>query len=65
MHFNVEGPEAKGVVNVHMVKMQGENEWEYRFLALDVPGHQRIWVENRENAVMDKKSGKMFGVRWW
>jgi len=67
IHFYVEGSAEKGVVKVHMVREEGAGkEWEYRVLALDVPGRERIWLENREKvAGVDKKGGKMFGVKWW
>ncbi|KAF2395711.1 inner membrane translocase subunit tim21 [Trichodelitschia bisporula] len=64
MHFNVEGPLSRGVAQVHLTKRKGDDEWEYRLLALDVEGHQRIYLENSD-AKFDKRSGKMFGVRWW
>jgi import inner membrane translocase subunit TIM21 len=64
MHFNVEGPKAHGVVQLHMIQRDGE--WEYKLLALDVPGHQRIYLENADAAKLDtRKDGKMFGVKWW
>ena len=65
MHFYVEGPEAKGTVNVHMTRQPGEKEFEYRMLALDVPGRQRYYLENADAQKVDqRKQGKMFGVRW-
>jgi len=66
MHFNVEGPKGRGTVQLHMVQRPGEREWEYRYLALDVEGHQRIYLENADAGKLDtRKDGKMFGVRWW
>ena len=65
MHFYVEGPAAKGTVQVHMIKRPGEKEFEYRMLALDVPGKQRYYLENADqDAGSARKVGKMFGVRW-
>ena len=65
MHFYVEGPQAKGTVNVHMTRRPGEKDFEYRMLALDVPGRQRCYLENADAAKLDqRKQGKMFGVRW-
>ena len=65
MHFYVEGPVAKGTVNVHMTKRPGEKDFEYRTLALDVPGQQRYFLEDADAAKLDqRKQGKMFGVRW-
>ena len=66
MHFNVSGPLAQGVVNVHMSRKKDEDEFHYHSLALDVPGHERVWLENAEQGRLDKRNqGKMFGVRWW
>ncbi|KAK1821034.1 mitochondrial import inner membrane translocase subunit tim21 [Friedmanniomyces endolithicus] len=65
MHFYVEGPVAKGTVNLHMTRLPGQKEYEYRILALDVPGKQRVFLENRDGERLDqRKQGKMFGVRW-
>ncbi|KAL2356384.1 TIM21-domain-containing protein [Cryomyces antarcticus] len=66
MHFNVQGPLNAGVVNLHMTKRPDESEFEYRFLSLDVKGHERIYIENADAGKLDKRNqGKMFGVRWW
>jgi import inner membrane translocase subunit TIM21 len=62
----VEGPLNKGVVNMHMVKPLSENEFIYKYLALDVKGHQRIYLENAD-AKPDspaKTKSKFFGVSW-
>ena len=65
MHFYVEGPEARGTVNVHMMRAPGEKEFEYRMLALDVPGKQRYYLENADGKKVDqRKQGRMFGVNW-
>jgi import inner membrane translocase subunit TIM21 len=66
MHFHVGGSLAQGTVNVHMTKRRDDKDFQYHHLALDVPGHERIWLENVEAWKLDKRaSGKMFGVRWW
>lgn len=66
MHFNVEGPLNKGVVNLHMVKRPGiDSQFIYKYLALDVPGHQRIYLENADaSADSPIKKTKIFGVSW-
>lgn len=65
MQFPVMGPKAKGRVKLHMTKEKDQKRFEYRYLALDVEGHQRIWLENRDAEDVDgRKSGRMFGVRW-
>ena len=66
MHFNVEGPKEKGVVRLHMTKEKGQHKFEYNYLALDVKGHQRIYLENKDLVEAEgRKSGRMFGVKWW
>lgn len=66
MHFNVEGPLNKGVVNLHMVKRPGiDSEFIYKYLALDVRGHQRIYLENADSTIDSAaKSKKIFGIKW-
>ena len=64
MHFNVEGPEAGGVVNVHMTKARDGDRLEYRLLSLNVPGHEVVYLENKDNIGVKRKVGKMLGVQW-
>lgn len=66
MHFNMEGPRDKGVVSLHMTKRPSQDEFEYKYLALDVPGHSRIYLENADSAANSLGKGvtKLFGVQW-
>lgn len=65
MHFNVDGPLNSGVVNLHLVKGKGERDYVYKYLALDVKGHQRYYLENADaKAEGSSRSGKIFGVSW-
>lgn len=64
MHFNVSGPLNEGVVQLFMVKRQDESHFSYGHLALDVPGHQRIFLENADAEKKKPTPGKFFGVRW-
>jgi len=66
MHFNVEGPLNKGIVSLHMTKRPSRHEFEYKYLALDVEGHQRIYLENADASAntIAKGKTKMFGVQW-
>lgn len=65
MHFNVEGSTSSGVVFLHMVKGPGDQHYQYRLLALDVPGHARIYLENADGDEKKKKPGfRMLGVQW-
>ncbi|KAI1810622.1 import inner membrane translocase subunit tim-21, mitochondrial [Poronia punctata] len=65
MHFYVEGPLNNGLVNVHLIKRSGHSEFEYKYLALDVKGHPRIYLEHADaNSSSDHKKFKLFGVNW-
>ncbi|KAK5111687.1 hypothetical protein LTR62_004793 [Meristemomyces frigidus] len=65
MHFYVEGPAAKGTVNVHMVRVQGQKDFVYKMLAVDVPGQKRYFLEGGDGILGGQRSqGRMFGVRW-
>lgn len=37
--YQVEGPLNTGTVNMHMTKRSSQNEYEYRYLYLDVKGN--------------------------
>lgn len=60
----MEGPEAMGVVNIHMTKRDDESELQYRLLSLSVPGHEIIYLENADAKSPKRAIGKMFGVQW-
>ncbi|KAL1996384.1 hypothetical protein VTN49DRAFT_149 [Thermomyces lanuginosus] len=66
MRFNVEGPLNRGVVHLHMVRPAEEKNFKYRILALDVPGHPRIFLENNTDSSLGGKKSplKIFGIRW-
>ncbi|TGO08153.1 hypothetical protein BTUL_0223g00090 [Botrytis tulipae] len=64
MHFNVEGPLNQGVVNLHMVKRPSESEFVYKYLFLDVKGHQRIYLENANSTKNGPGKSKFLGVTW-
>ena len=65
MHFNVEGSERSGVVNLHMVKKPEQTEFEYKHLTLNVKGHPVLYLENADAKLAKPKSGfTLFGARW-
>ncbi|KAI1324175.1 import inner membrane translocase subunit tim-21, mitochondrial [Xylariaceae sp. FL0255] len=66
LHFYVHGPLNSGVVNVHLVKLAGHAEFQYRYLFVDVKGHQRIYLENSDAKASSgvSKEFKLFGVKW-
>lgn len=65
MHFNVSGPLGEGVAQLHMIRLHDESEYHYGYLAVDVPGHPRIYVENAD-AERKKRTtpGTFLGIRW-
>lgn len=63
--FYVEGPLGQGVAHVHLSKRPSQNEYEYQTLAVDVKGHQRIYLENADGKAGSKVAPKIFGARWW
>lgn len=72
MHFHVEGPRNKGVVRIHLIKGPGTDDFEYKYLALDIAGRPRLYLERRPaspptttaTGKKDRDGFKMFGVRW-
>lgn len=63
MHFHMEGPQAAGIVNIHMTKRANEDELSYRLLSLSVPGQETVYLENADNGPK-RAIGKIFGVQW-
>lgn len=48
-----------------MVKQRGHSDFEYKYLFVDIRGHERIYLEHDQTAA--SKSGKnfsLFGVKW-
>ncbi|KAF7530810.1 hypothetical protein G7054_g9487 [Neopestalotiopsis clavispora] len=65
LHFYMEGPRNRATVNVHLTKRAGASEFEYKHFYLDVPGHQRIWLENADSkSSSGSKKYKFLGVNW-
>ncbi|KAF8416980.1 TIM21-domain-containing protein [Tirmania nivea] len=66
MHFNVEGDVDRGVVQLHLVKRPGQDDYDYKYLYLDVKGQRRVYLENSDNKPTTPKHEKrgLFGVRW-
>ncbi|KAK5998578.1 Mitochondrial import inner membrane translocase subunit TIM21 [Cladobotryum mycophilum] len=65
MHFYVEGPLANGMAQLHMIKWRGYDDYEYKYLFLDVQGHERIYLENADTASRNgTKQLSFFGVKW-
>ncbi len=65
IHFNVSGPLNDGVVNMVLLRRNGESQFEYVYLALDVAGHSRLYLENSDAKKKPKSTpGKILGWKW-
>lgn len=49
-----------------MTKKQSQDQYEYKYLFVDVKGHERIYLEKSESsaAAKGKKQLSLFGVKW-
>ncbi|KAG5926263.1 mitochondrial import inner membrane translocase subunit tim21 [Claviceps africana] len=65
MHFHVDGPLRDGIAQLHMVKQRGQSDYEYKYLFVDVKGHERIYLENAASSGNPvKRQLSFFGVKW-
>jgi import inner membrane translocase subunit TIM21 len=65
MHFYVEGPLNNGVARLHMVRHRGSGDLEYKYLFIDIKGHERIYLEKSDDSSgKGKKALNFFGVKW-
>lgn len=55
-----------GVARLHMIKHPGSSDFEYKYLFLDVKGHERIYLEKADESSKGKGKTKLsfFGVKW-
>lgn len=48
-----------------MIRYRGQSDYEYKYLFVEVRGHERIYLENAESAANSgKKQLSFFGVKW-
>ncbi|KAG7131706.1 Mitochondrial import inner membrane translocase subunit TIM21 like protein [Verticillium longisporum] len=66
MKFYVEGPLNTGHVHIHMIRPAGQSSYDYKYLYLDVRGHQRIYLENADTDPNNpnKSKVKFLGINW-
>lgn len=65
MSFHVDGPLRSGIAQLHMVKRRGQSEYEYKYLFVDVKGHERIYLENADSSgARPKRQFNFLGVKW-
>lgn len=61
----VDGPLNNGTAQMHMVKPRGHHDYEYKYLYVEVKGHERIYLENADvSGGSGKKQLSLFGVKW-
>ena len=61
----VDGPLRSGIAQLHMVKRRGQSEYEYKYLFVDVKGHERIYLENADSSgARPKRQFNFLGVKW-
>lgn len=64
MNFHVEGPRAEGMAYLHLLRRPGQSEFAYQYFYVDVPGHDRIYLEKSVNSVAGEKKRTLFGIKW-
>jgi import inner membrane translocase subunit TIM21 len=65
MHFYVEGPLNRGVARMHMVRPRNASELEYKYLYIDIKGHDRIYLEKSDGSSSNgRKALNFLGVKW-
>jgi mitochondrial import inner membrane translocase subunit TIM21 len=65
-HTQVEGPRNRGQVHLHLIKPKGHSDFEYKYMYLDVRGHQRIYLENADTDPNNPNRSKVkfLGINW-
>ncbi|CAK7198796.1 mitochondrial import inner membrane translocase subunit tim21 [Sporothrix eucalyptigena] len=64
MNFHIEGPRAQGTANLHLIRRRGQSEFSYQYFYVDVPGHERIYLEKSGVDAPGDKRGTLFGIKW-
>ncbi|CAK7228591.1 mitochondrial import inner membrane translocase subunit tim21 [Sporothrix curviconia] len=64
MQFHVEGPRAEGMAYLHLLRRPGQSEFVYQYFYVDVPGHDRIYLEKSVGSAPSDKKGTLFGIKW-
>lgn len=61
----MEGPLNNGVARLHMVRYPKASDFTYKYLYLDVRGHDRIYLEKEDEKLgKGKKQLSFFGIKW-
>lgn len=63
MHFHVSGAAGTGITRVHTMRKANASDWETQSISLDIPGHDRVWIENAERERLEKTQGKFLGMK--
>jgi import inner membrane translocase subunit TIM21 len=64
--FYVDGPRNYATVNLHLVRRAGQRDFDYKYFYLDVPEHDRIWLENADPGFFGGKREQLrfLGIKW-
>ncbi|PKS07291.1 hypothetical protein jhhlp_005893 [Lomentospora prolificans] len=69
MHFYLDGPLNTGVAHLHMTRHpnHADGDFDYKYLFVDVKGHQRIYIKNADDEKASSAAGKktrFLGINW-
>ncbi|SPN98580.1 related to Mitochondrial import inner membrane translocase subunit TIM21 [Cephalotrichum gorgonifer] len=71
MKFHVDGPLNKGLAQLHMTRhpKQGDGDFEYKYLFVDVRGHHRVYLKNADEekkaaGAAAKKKTRFLGINF-
>ncbi|ERT02606.1 import inner membrane translocase subunit tim-21, mitochondrial [Sporothrix schenckii 1099-18] len=64
MHFHLDGPRANGQAYLHLTRRRGQSDFSYQYFYVDVPGHDRIYLEKSGGDAPGDKRGTLFGIKW-
>jgi import inner membrane translocase subunit TIM21 len=64
--FYMDGPRNHATVHVHLTRPAGRHDFDYRYLYVDVPAHDRIWLENNDPGLFGgkKEHFRFLGINW-
>lgn len=64
MNFHLDGPRANGQAYLHLTRRRGQSDFAYQYFYVDVPGHDRIYLEKSGGDAPGDKRGTIFGIKW-
>ena len=64
MAIRIKGDKDEGFIELYMLRRADEKQWGWGHLALDVRGHERVWLERAGQTSKKKEPGTIFGIKW-